>query len=373
MSVKVFIVAGEASADQAAAQLVRDLKRENNPIEFYGIGGKHLLQEGMRVEIPSESINVVGITDWLGKAREVFLSYKKASSLIEKDRPDVAILVDLPDFNLRLAKKLKKMKVPVIYYFSPQVWAWRKNRLVQLKERVSQMMVVFPFEEEIYQKAQIPVSLVEHPLLEKVSPRKRYRDQAEILKAPRICIMPGSRKSEVAYHAGLIKDFVKKIKASYPQAEIKVPVAPTLRQSWVKEKLCLSDSQLSEDSNELLAWADVGVIASGTATLEAAISGLPFCLFYKVSRSSAWVFKNLIKYEGYLGMPNILTQSETVKEYFQERATADNLFTETDRLIKKGPLRLQMVSRLLDCRKLLGERGKRNRASQVVARFIKQL
>ena len=235
------------------------------------------------------------------------------------------------------------------------------------------MMVVFPFEEEIYQKANIPVALVEHPLLEKVSPRKRYRDQAEILKAPRICIMPGSRRSEVAYHAGLIKDFIKRIKASYPHAEIKIPVAPTLRKSWVKEKLSLSDSQLSDDSNELLAWADVGVIASGTATLEAAISGLPFCLFYKVSRSSAWVFKNLIKYKGYLGMPNILTQAETVKEFFQEEATAGNLFRETDQLIKKGPLRLEMVSRLLDCRKHLGEKGKRNRASQVVAYFIKQL
>lgn len=372
MPVKVFLVAGEASADQAAAQLVRDLKKEM-PLDVYGVGGKYLAQEGMRVEIASESISVVGIADWLGKAKEVFLSYKKASSLVSKNRPDLAILVDLPDFNLRLAKKLKKLNVPVIYYFSPQVWAWRKNRLQQIKERVSHMMVVFPFEEQIYQDAHIPVTLVEHPLLEKVLPRKRYRDQSEILKAPRICILPGSRKSEVSHHEALLKGFMKKLKDRYPHAEVKVPVAPTLRASWVKEKLALESSQISEDSNELLAWADVGVVASGTATLEAALSGLPFCLFYKVSHSSAWIFKNLVKYEGFLGMPNILTRSETVKEFFQEKATPENLFLEVDHLIKKGPLRLQMVSRLLECRKLLGERGKRTRASQVVSDFIKKL
>lgn len=372
MPAKIFLVAGEASADRAAASLIRDLRKDYPQAEFYGIGGKESTREGMKVEISSDSINVVGISDWFGRAHEVLISYKKACKIIDKTRPDLAILIDLPDFNLRLAKRLKKLGVPVFYYFSPQVWAWRKNRLKQIKERVDQMMVVFPFEEEIYRSEKIPVTLVEHPLLQKVLPRKRYRDQAEIQSAPRIGIMPGSRKSEVVHHADLLKQLINRIQSSYPKAEIKVPIASTLSKNWVKEKLSLSDSQMSEDAGDVLYWADLAVIASGTATLEAALSGLPFCLFYKISRSSAWLFKNVVKYQGFLGMPNILTQSETVKEFFQNEATPSQLFEEIDRLIKKGPVRLQMVSRLLQCRSLLGERGKRPRASQVVSNIIEK-
>jgi len=372
MPAKIFLVAGEASADRAAASLIRDLKKDHPHTEFYGIGGKESTREGMKVDISADSINVVGISDWFGRAHEVILSYQKACKIIDKTRPDLAILIDLPDFNLRLAKRLKKLGVPVFYYFSPQVWAWRKNRLKQIKDRVDQMMVVFPFEEEIYRTEKIPVTLVEHPLLQKVLPRKRYRDQAEIQSAPRIGIMPGSRKSEIIHHADLIKKLINRIQSSYPKAEIKVPVASTLSKNWVKEKLSLNDTQISEDAGDVLYWADLAVIASGTATLEASLSGLPFCLFYKVSRSSAWLFKNVVKYQGFLGMPNILTQSETVKEFFQDNATPSHLFEELDRLIKKGPVRLQMVSRLLQCRALLGERGKRPRASQVVSNAIEK-
>lgn len=373
MASNIFIVAGEASADRAAASLVRDMKREDGSFVFYGIGGKNLQDVGVTVDIPSEAINVVGFSDWFGKAREVIISYRRACKLIEKRRPDIAILLDLPDFNLRLAKRLKKLNVPVVYYFSPQIWAWRKNRLQQIKETVSRMLVVFPFEVEIYQSAGVPVTLVEHPLLKEVLPRKRYRDQAEILSAPRICIMPGSRKSEVSYHSTLIKELIKEITHKYPKAQIKVPVAPTLSSTWVKTKIGLSDEQISSDTAELLNWADLGVVASGTATLEAALSGLPFCLYYKVSRSSAWFFRKILKYKGFLGMPNILTKEETVKEFFQEQATSKNIFFELDRLIKKGPARLQMVSRLLECRKYLGEKSPSPRPAKEVLAFLNQI
>lgn len=372
MPTKVLIIAGEASSDSAAAGLLRELKLLIPDGVFYGVGGKKLAEEGMERLLSADSINVVGITDWWDKAREVLVSYRKVLKAIDERKPDIAILLDLPDFNLRVAKKLKKMGVPVVYYLSPQVWAWRKNRIQQIKERVSAMLVVFPFEKEIYEKAGVPVEFVGHPLVDAVQPRKRYRDQAVIQKSPRIALLPGSRKSELRYHAPILKELKALMEKSYPEAQIRVPVASTLSKKWVMEKLGVSEEQTSEDSWDVLHWADIAVVASGTATLETALIGTPFCLFYKVSPSSAWIFKNIVKYKGFIGMPNILLGRQVVKECFQESATANNIFSELKHLINSGPSRLHMVSALLSCRQLLGEKGTHRRAAQMVFNTLKK-
>lgn len=366
MSTKVLMVAGEASADRAAAGLVSELRKLIPKPHIYGVGGKQLAKQGMDVVVPAEKLNVVGITDWFDKAKDVLVSYRKLSKAIEKQRPDIAVLVDLPDLNLRLAKKLKKMKVPVVYYISPQIWAWRKNRIKTIKDRVDEMLVVFPFEAEIYKAHGVPVQFVGHPLLDCLTPRKRYRDQAVIQKSPRIAILPGSRKSELRYHAPLLRELIKKIEQAYPQAQIQVPVADTLSKESVKERLKISDRQLSMNSWATLDWADFAIVASGTATLETALIGTPFCTFYKVSASSAWIFKKIIKYQGFIAMPNILLERQVVKEFFQESANADAIFSELIRLLNSGPARLNMVSALLTCRKILGESGANQEAAQRV-------
>jgi lipid-A-disaccharide synthase len=306
MSIKVLLIAGEASSDLAASGLVKELKRRNPDFEFFGVGGKKLSQEGMEIVVPSERLNVVGIADWWDKAKDIWLSYRKVIKAIETKRPDLAILLDLPDFNLRVAKKLKILKVPVVYYLSPQVWAWRKGRINLIKDRVSKMLVVFPFEKDFYQKEGVAVDFVGHPLVESVQPRKRYRDQAVIQKAPRITLLPGSRKSEVRYHAPLLKKLIQLLKKEYPDCQIQVPVASTLSPDWVTKSLGISPSELVTNSWDSFHWADLAVVASGTATLEAALIGTPFALFYRVSPSSAWIFKHFVKYSGFIGMPNIL-------------------------------------------------------------------
>ncbi|NBX81606.1 lipid-A-disaccharide synthase [bacterium] len=366
MPTKVLIIAGEASSDNAAAGLLRELKSLIPDGHFYGVGGKKLAAEGLEQLLSAESLNVVGITDWWDKAKDVLVSYRKVLKAIDQRKPDIAILLDLPDFNLRVAKKLKKAGVPVVYYLSPQVWAWRKNRVQQIKERVDAMLVVFPFEKEIYEKAGVPVEFVGHPLVDALQPRKRYRDQAVIQKAPRIALLPGSRKSEVRYHGPILKELSVLIKKNYSEAQIRVPVASTLSRDWVMSRVGLSREELAEDSWEVLHWADIAVVASGTATLETALIGTPFCLFYKVSQASAWIFKNVVKYKGFIGMPNILLGRQVVKECFQENATAAKIFSELKYLINSGPSRLQMVSALLSCRQLLGEKGTHRRAAQMV-------
>lgn len=365
------MVAGEASADIAGAGLLRELKRLHPGLECYGVGSKHLSDQGMKVVIPSASLSVVGFFDWLDKAKGVISAYRKVVKLAEQKRPDVAVLLDLPDFNLRLAKKLKSLNIPVVYYISPQVWAWRKNRVKKIKELVDKMLVVFPFEKSFYEKEGLAVEFVGHPLLEVLEPRKRYRDQAVIQKTPRVAILPGSRKSELRYHAPILRELIQKIKTAYPGSEIKVPLASTLSKEAITKALKIAPAQVTGKSWDTLDWADIAVVASGTATLETALIGTPFCLFYKVNSSSAWLFKNWIKYRGFLGMPNILLGRQVVKECFQESATSEKLFSEIKHLVNSGPARLNMVSSLLSCHQLLGGKGASTRAAKIVSEVIK--
>jgi lipid-A-disaccharide synthase len=233
------------------------------------------------------------------------------------------------------------------------------------------MLVVFPFEKTFYEKEGLAVEFVGHPLLEILEPRKRYRDQAVIQKTPRVAILPGSRKSELRYHAPMLRELIQKIKANYPGSEIKVPLASTLSKEAITKALRIAPAQVTGKSWDTLDWADIAVVASGTATLETALIGTPFCLFYKVNTSSAWLFKNWIKYRGFLGMPNILLGRQVVKECFQENATSEKLFSEIKHLVNSGPARLNMVSSLLSCHQLLGGKGASIRAAKIVSEVIK--
>lgn len=373
MSTKILLIAGEASSDLAASGLVKELKKLVPQCEFYGVGGKQLIQQGMDVVVPADKLNVVGISDWFDKAKDIWVSYRKVIKAIEAKKPDLAILLDLPDFNLRVAKKLKSLGVPVVYYLSPQVWAWRKGRIKLIKERVSKMLVVFPFEKDFYQKEGVEVEFVGHPLVESLQPRKRYRDQAVIQKGPRVTLLPGSRKSEVRYHAPILKNLIALLKKEYPECQIQVPVASTLSADWVRKVLGLRTEELVTNSWDSFHWADLAVVASGTATLEAALIGTPFCLFYRVSPSSAWIFKHFVKYKGFIGMPNILLGRQVVKEFFQEGASPESIFSELKYLINSGPARLNMVSLLLSCRKILGEKGSHCKAAEQVMELIQRV
>ena len=324
MKTRLFMVAGEASADLHASALLKELKKLHPEIECFGVGGARLREAGMNILLESERLNVVGISDWFDRAGEVLRGYRTVVNTLKAHPPDFAVLLDLPDFNLRLAKLLKRMRVPVIYYISPQVWAWRKYRIHQIKRDIDLMMVVFPFEKDFYAKEGMKVSFVGHPLLELLNSRANYRSQFEIESNPRIAFLPGSRRSEVKFHGNVLSQVAEKIKRKYPNAEIKVPVAPTLNIDFVKKHVSTENITLVQgNSHQLLEWSDLALVASGTATLETALIGTPFALFYKVSPTSAWIWKNLMSYRGYIGMPNLLHGREVVREFFQEKASSD--------------------------------------------------
>jgi lipid-A-disaccharide synthase len=365
------MVAGEASADMHAASLLKELKNLHPEIECFGVGGSALKRTGMDIILESEKLNVVGISDWFDRMGEVLGGYRSVIKSLKASPPDLAVLIDLPDFNLRVAKNLKRLGVPVIYYISPQVWAWRKYRINQIRRDVDLMMVVFPFEKDFYAKEGVEVAFVGHPLLELIRARASYRNSSEIKVTPRVALLPGSRRSEVKFHAQLIVELAKKIVEKYPEAQLRVPVAQTLTKEFVQEQLKGTNLKIEEEnSHHIIEWADVAIVASGTATLETALIGTPFALFYKVSATSAWIYKKLIRFNDFIGMPNLLQKREVVKEFFQEKATPQNLFFEVDKLIQDETYRVSQGSSLLECRKKLGDEGASLKAARNISTFL---
>jgi len=367
----IFLIAGEASADLHAASLLRELKGDYPGLRCFGVGGKALAAEGMEILVDSSALNVVGGSDWMDRLSEVLGAYKKIVHAIHSREADCAILLDLPDLNLRMAKKLHAAGVPVAYYISPQVWAWRRYRVNTIRRVVDRMLVVFPFEEKFYRDLGVGVEFVGHPLLDNLSARASYRTQAEVSASPRIALLPGSRRSELRYHAPILSELAGRLLERFPRAQLKVPVASTLPLSQVREVLSDSRIELVDgDSYGVMAWADVAAVASGTATLETALVGTPFCLFYEVSWTSAFFYNHLSGYHGFLGMQNLLHGREVVREFFHEQATPDNLFREVERLIVGESDRRELASALRACREILGSRGASRRVADRVGELL---
>ncbi len=367
---EVLVVAGEASADLHAATLIQELRKQRPELHFFGIGGHHLKEAGMEIVLPAENLNVVGLADWLGHAPEILRSYWGFKRLLKSRRPQFAILLDLPDFNLRIAHFLKKLGVQVVYFIPPQVWAWRKGRIKQIQKLVDLLLVVFPFEKKFYQEHGVTAQFVGHPLLDRIEKRKAYRPFENVQRNPRIALLPGSRRSEVKYHLPILLELVPKILTRYPKAEFILPVAPTLQQETIQTQLKDLPIHLSGEAYPTLEWADFAIVASGTATLETALIGTPFVLYYKVHSMSAWIFRHLIRYQGFIGMPNVLHQRQVVGECFQENATAECLLTEMERVFASQTEYEKMVRDLVQCRALLGNQGASVQAAHKIAEWL---
>lgn len=354
MGLSVFVVAGEASADLHGAHLLRELKRLAPDVHAWGVGAEKLRAEGMEVVVDAQKLNVVGIFDWLDRFGEVWGSYRFVLREIERRRPDVAVLLDLPDFNLLVAKRLKALGIPVVYYISPQVWAWRKYRVKKIRRRVDRMLVLFPFEKEFYDRHRVPVTFTGHPLRDSIRPRSDYRSAEEITAAPRVALLPGSRRSELR-HLGPILDGVARLLVErFPSVEIQVPVARTLSKEAVRAVMPFERIQLTDDARDTVRWADAALVASGTATLETALVGTPLALVYVVNATTMAFVRAFIRYKGFLGMPNLLHGREVVREYWQEDATPPALVDECERLLFDETYRGEAIGALRQSRDLLG-------------------
>ena len=364
----IFLSAGEASGDHYGAQVIAELRGRFAGAEFFGLGGLEMEVAGMDRVVRAEDVAHMGITEVIRHMPFIYGQYRKLVASIKARRPAVAVLIDFPDVNLRLARELKKLDVPVVYFVSPQLWAWKRRRLKWVQERVDKMMVIFPLEETFYRARGVEAEFVGHPLAELALPSSTREEYAvryglDVAKTW-IALLPGSRAKEVRANLPALLDAAWLIDDGIDR-EFLLPVASTISREWLKglmgEPLPAS-IRLVDDAREALFHAQASAVASGTATVQAAVIGNPFVVVYKVSPLTFKVAKRLVRYPveipapvdevGNLpvGMVNLIAGRRIVPELLQERFTAENVAAALRPLLEDGPERERMVADLAEVR-----------------------
>ncbi len=328
------IVAGEASGDLLGSHLMEALKRELPGVHFVGIGGPKMQNVGMQILFPMEKLAVRGYVEVLRHFLEIVGIRRKLRAHFRANPPDLFIGVDAPDFNLGLELTLKARGIPTVHYASPSIWAWRGERIHKIKRAVSHMLTLFPFEAPIYEKAGIPVTYVGHPLadmLAEVPTRAAMREQMRLpQQRPIFAFLPGSRQSEVRSLAATYIETARLILQKLPDALFLVPLASRETRTIFEEALYHCEAHdlpitlLFGHAHDAMIAADGVLVASGTATLEAALLKRPMVITYKMSALSWWLMKRK-QYQPYVGLPNILAGKFVVAELLQHDATPQNL------------------------------------------------
>lgn len=330
----IAIVAGEMSGDLLGGHLIEALKQTLPDARFIGIGGPKMQAAGMEIMFPMEKLSVFGYIDALRHLREILGIRNKLKAALIATPPDLFIGIDAPDFNFNLELALKQRGIPTIHYVSPSIWAWRGERIHKIKNAVSHILTLFPFEAAIYEKAGVPVSYVGHPLadmLPEVPKRELMREQMRIhAKSKVFALLPGSRQSEVRYLAETYIQTAKLILQKLPGAQFLVPLASRETRTifedtlWKLEAQELPITMLFGHAHDAMIAADGVLVASGTATLEAALLKRPMVITYKMLPLTYWLSKRKA-YLPYVGLPNVLAGKFVVPEILQDDATPENL------------------------------------------------
>ena len=376
--VAIMIVAGERSGDIYGAGLARALRARLAGLEVFGCGGDALRQAGADTVVDAHQLSLAGITEIISGIPRVYRAFHRLLEEVDHRQPQLAILIDFPDFNLRMARQLKKRKVPVVYFVSPQVWAWRKRRVQKLKARIAKMIVIFDFEEEIYRRAGVPVEYVGHPLVDMVRPhltREQFFAKVDLdASVPTVALLPGSRKQEVTANLPVMLDAATRLTLHH-QLQFIVAVAPTIDPAWVETTLLecyvgrATVRSAVHATYDALQHTDVAVVASGTATLEAALRERPMVVVYRVSPITWLVGKFLVNVPFY-SMVNILAKKEIVPELMQHDFSAANVAARVEYLLEHSEAREAMIQGFRALRPRLGPGGAIERAADAVVRLL---
>jgi len=350
----VLICAGEASGENYGAMLIPELRKLlGADTQFFGVGGDRMRAAGCETVIDSAKVAAVGITEVVKHIATIYREFFRMVSIARARKPDVAVLIDFPDFNLRLAGKLHEIGVPVVYFVSPQLWAWKQRRIWRVKKFVDRMLVIFPFEESYYRDRQVNAEYVGHPLADLPLPqlsREQFAEQFGIAAdKPWIALLPGSRKKEVLLNLPVMLEAAHNLGSEY---EYLVPVASTLPRDWLAQQTASERVHLVDDARAALLHSRAGVVASGTATVEAALIGTPFLVVYRVSNLTYAIGRRLVKVKNY-GMVNLIAGREIVPELIQDKFTAENVVAQLQPLLMDGSRRTEMIRNLGEIRSLL--------------------
>ncbi|MGH9475821.1 MAG: lipid-A-disaccharide synthase [Terriglobales bacterium] len=368
---ELMIVAGEASGDAHAAELITELRTRYPRLHFFGCGGERMAAAGCELLVHDRQLAVMGLIEvvrHLPRLRRLLSALKAA---LCARRPQGLILVDFPDFNLRLAAVAHGVGIPVIYFISPQLWAWRSGRVEQIRHHVQRMICIFPFEEEFYRRHGVEVASVGHPLVERVA-----RAQAMLTASSRpnlIAVLPGSRQRELEFHLPVLIPALRLLQAAHG-SQFMLPVAPHLSVEAVRTRLPedLRAAVRLLPPGEMytaLSQARLALVASGTATVETALFEVPMVVFYRLSSLSYWIGRRLV-HAPHVAMVNLVAGRAVVPELIQGDFTPAAIAAEADRLLPDGPDRTAMLTGLAEVRTKLGLPGAIARTAQAVAETL---
>jgi len=371
---RLLIVAGETSGDQHGAHLLEELLKRKPGLEVWSVGGDRLKKAGSTQIVSLNELSVIGLMEVFKKAGSILKAFRRVLDVVDREKISTAILVDYPDFNLRLARFLKKRGIQVFYYISPQVWAWRKSRIEQIKQNVDHMFVIFPFEKELYEKSGVPVTYVGHPLLDEPFPEQSQVELRQTLFAPKeavdtkearvIGLLPGSRESELTRLYPRMLEAFDLLKKDFTELRAVVPQAPGLSddlfERFERKYLWTRDTRyfcrVRNQFRETVKACDLAVLASGTATLETALLGVPMVIVYIMNPLTYRLARRLVRVPA-IGMVNLIAGKTIMPELIQDAATSRGIANQLKKILMHFDTFLEMKKELSIVQEKLGSSG----------------
>ncbi len=372
----VVVIAGEASGDQHGAKLVAAMQKKHPGLFFCGVGGPALRQAGVRIVLNAAEVTVVGITEVISKIYSILKGLGIIKKLLKSLRPDLVILIDFPDFNLHIAGVAQKLGIPVLYYISPQIWAWRRGRIKKIKRRVDHMAVILPFEEQFYRDHHVPVTFVGHPLLDDSLPAAEQALKDGIQYPPVIGLVPGSRETEIIRLLPVMLEAADILKQRLKHVTFIISRAPSIKwqliDSIIANRPGWDDVEVVSDGVEkVFAGCAAIIAASGTVTLQAAIYGTPMVIVYKVSRISAWLARLLVKVP-HVGLVNLVAGRRLAPELLQDQASSENIARALEHMLKDADELKDLRQQLIALRSSLGSAGASDRVAELALGMIRK-
>jgi lipid-A-disaccharide synthase len=376
-----FLSAGEASGEHYGVLLLEELRLRCPSARFFGMGGARMEALGFERVVKSEDVAVMGITEVIRHMPQIYAEFRRLKAAIRARRPDVAVLIDFPDVNLRLAEEFKRLKIPVIFFVSPQLWAWKKGRIKRVQRFVDRMLVIFPFEEPFYRERGVDATYVGHPLADLALPeisREAFATGNGLDASKRwIGLLPGSRAKEIRLNLPEMLRAARLLFERDAETEFLLPLAPTLTGGQVREVSELLTQfgsglpiEMVRDARAALFHARGSIVASGTATVEAALMGNPFVVVYRVSPVTYWIAKQVVTVP-HVAMVNLVADKRLVPELIQDDFTAGRVVQELEPLLADEVVRSEMMAGLAAVgEKLRGGRGPDETAIGVVASVV---
>ncbi len=376
ISPRLMIVAGEASGDLHGANLVTELKKIQPDIDCYGVGGEYMQKAGVDIHVNASELSVVGLVEVIKHYPRLYNILNKMRYELKNNPPDLLVLIDSPDFNLRLAKTAKKLGIKVMYYVSPQIWAWRSSRIKVIKKCVDIMAVVFPFEVKFYKDAGVHVEYVGHPLVKDaiVTADKDEFFRAENLDANKklIGIFPGSRVSEIANNFPVLIEAALKLSQQRSDIQFITPVASTLSEDYIQKFINYSKINITTTTSKIydvINACDAIAAASGTVTLQITLMQTPMLIVYKISPITYKILNKMVNFT-YAGIANVIAGKEICREFIQDDATAKNIALELEKLLSNKSYAAEMRKEMHKIRENLGEKNGSVAAAQLAANLI---